>query len=76
MSKIEKNAHHTFSEPIFLSLNNFFCPINSQKRKDFSFTVMNRKEKQQIPTFKKQEPADVWRFCLKKMTETMSWLLK
>lgn len=74
--RFAKNARHTFAEPKFTSLNNFFCPINSRKRKDFSFTVMNRKEKQQIPTFQKQEPADVWRFCLKKMTETMSWLSK
>ena len=34
-----------------------FCSTNSVKPKDSSFTVINEKEKQQILTFKNQEPA-------------------
>ena len=32
--------------------------------KYFSFIITNVKEKQQILTSKKQEPTNVWQFCL------------
>lgn len=37
--------------------NSFFCPINSQKPKDYSFTIINGKK--QILTFRKLHPASV-----------------
>ena len=41
------------------------CPTRSPKSKDSSFTVRNDKEQQQILTFMKLEPANLWHFCLK-----------
>ena len=37
------------------------------KLKDSSFTITNDKEKQQIITFKKVEPANVWLFLVEKL---------
>ena len=37
-----------------------FVQEGVQKRKDSSFTVINNKDKQQILTFKRLEPANVW----------------
>lgn len=36
-----------------------------QDPKTLSFTIINDKEKQQILTFQKLEPANVWHFCFK-----------
>lgn len=41
------------------------CPTRSPKPKDSSFTLINDKEQQQILTFMKLEPANLWHFCLK-----------
>ena len=38
------------------------CP--NQQSKDSSFTNINDNEMQQICTFKKLEPGNVWHFCL------------
>ena len=65
MSKMMKNAYHYFPEPTLTSLNYFFSPTSSPKPKGSSFTVINDKEKQQILTFKKLEPAN-GHFCFKK----------
>ena len=48
-----------FPKPKVISLDCFFCPTTTSIPKDSSFTVMNEKEKQQILTFKKLEPANV-----------------
>ena len=43
-----KNDCHNFREPKVMSLNCFFCPTNSPKPKDSSFTIIDDKAKQQI----------------------------
>ena len=45
-----------------MSLNGFFCTTNSPKPKD-SYHYVKWQEKQQIITFKKLKPANVWHFC-------------
>ena len=48
-----------------MSLISLFCLTNSLKPSDIQFSVMYDKEKQQILTFQKLEPEDVWHFCTK-----------
>lgn len=45
--------------------NCFFCPTSCPKLTDSSCTVINDKHKQQIITFKKLRPGNVWHLCLK-----------
>ena len=52
-----KNAHHNFPSIKWCPQNCFFCPTNSPKAEYSSFTIIKDKDKQQIPTFNKMEPA-------------------
>lgn len=47
---LESSAH--LSLPKMMSLICFFCPINIQNRKDFSFTVINEKRNAADPYIK------------------------
>lgn len=41
-----------------MTSKSFFCPVSTPKQKDL-FTLINDKEKQQILTVKKLEPANI-----------------
>lgn len=51
--------------------SDIFCPANSPKHKDYSFAMVEDKEKGQILTFMKPEPENVLTFLHKKMTKTI-----
>lgn len=67
MSKEWKNSHHNLQETNVTSLNSFLCSTNSPKPKEFSFTVINNREIQQLLKYKKFEPANVLTYLLNKL---------
>ncbi len=75
--KIVKSALYNFPQPMLMSSNVYFFFFSGQqsKPKDIDFTIKYDKEKAQILTFAKLEPAYVLHFSLK-MTKLIFRLSK